>query len=283
MPGTKRKKESQFLGLHARPNRWLKIVLMLIPFVLLIGAYMWGSHVRHKKNEHDKILPTGGQMVKAVKMMAFTKDKRTEKYLMWDDTLLSLKRMGLGLGMAALFALFVGLQLGLFPGRRSLFSAFLTFLSIIPPLAILPILFIVVGIGEFSKVVLIFIGTGFLMARDIQMCAKSIPREEIIKALTLGASHFAVAYRIVLPRIIPKLIDSLRIYLGPAWLFLIASEAIASSGGLGYRIFLVRRYLSMDVIIPYVLWITLLGFLMDLILRKTNKWVFPWYKPAENK
>ena len=68
----------------------------------------------------------------------------------------------------------------------------------------------------------------------------------------------------MLPQILPRLIDSVRLEIGPAWLFLIAAEAIAADSGLGYRIFLVRRYLSMDVILPYVAWITLLAFLMDL-------------------
>ncbi len=57
---------------------------------------------------------------------------------------------------------------------------------------------------------------------------------------------------------LPRLVDALRLEIGPAWLFLIAAEAVAADSGLGYRIFLVRRYLSMDVIIPYVIWITIL-------------------------
>ena len=106
---------------------------------------------------------------------------------------------------------------------------------------------------------------------------KTIPREQIVKALTLGASQTAVVYRIVLPQIIPRLVHTVRISLGPAWLFLIASEAISSTSGLGYRIFLVRRYLAMDIIIPYVLWITFLGFLMDWILSRFVEWRYPWY------
>lgn len=60
-------------------------------------------------------------------------------------------------------------------------------------------------------------------------------------------------------------------------MFLIAAEAIASTEGLGYRIFLVRRYLAMDVILPYVAWITLLAFLVDAGFRKVNSFFFPWY------
>ncbi len=68
----------------------------------------------------------------------------------------------------------------------------------------------------------------------------------------------------VLPQILPRLITCLRLQLGPARLFLIAAEAISADSGLGYRIFLVRRYLSMDVIFPYVMWITLLAVLTNV-------------------
>jgi len=61
------------------------------------------------------------------------------------------------------------------------------------------------------------------------------------------------------------------------FLLLIAAEAIASDSGLGYRIFLVRRYLAMDVIIPYVVWITLLAFTVDFGLRVLQRRLFPWF------
>ena len=76
------------------------------------------------------------------------------------------------------------------------------------------------------------------------------------------------------PAVMPTKMPS---FLASSWLFLIASEAIASDDGLGYRIFLVRRYLAMDVIIPYVLWITALGFGIDSALKGLLRWGFPWY------
>jgi NitT/TauT family transport system permease protein len=71
----------------------------------------------------------------------------------------------------------------------------------------------------------------------------------------------------------------MRLSMGSAWLFLIAAEAIASTEGLGYRIFLVRRYLAMDVILPYVVWITLLAVLTDLALRVLRARAFRWAVP----
>src|SRR5450432_3730777 len=98
----------------------------------------------------------------------------------------------------------------------------------------------------------------------------------MIKAQTLGASTWQVAIRVVLPQIMPRLIKSVRLMIGPAFLFLISAEAIAADVGLGYRIFLVRRYLSKDVILPYVAWITLLSFLADLALSQIARRGFSW-------
>jgi NitT/TauT family transport system permease protein len=146
----------------------------------------------------------------------------------------------------------------------------------IPPLAILPILFIVAGLGELAKVLLIIIGVAPIIVRDLALRTAELPREQMIKAQTLGASSWQLIVRVVLPQMWPRLIDALRLSLGSAWLFLIASEAIASTEGLGYRIFLVRRYLAMDVILPYVAWITFLAFAMDALLRLVRAKAFPW-------
>jgi len=160
------------------------------------------------------------------------------------------------------------------------FGPFVAVLSMVPPLALLPILFIVMGLGEASKIALIVIGTSLKLIRDVALRVGDIPREQLIKAQTLGASTAQIASRVVFPQTMPRLLDALRLEIGPAWLFLIAAEAIAADSGLGYRIFLVRRYLSMDVIIPYVVWITFLAFLMDFALRLMQQKAYPWFAQA---
>ena len=149
----------------------------------------------------------------------------------------------------------------------------------IPPLAILPVLFIVLGLEETAKISLIVIGIAPCIARDLALRVGELPKEQIIKAQTLGASTWQLILRVVLPQLWPRLIDSLRLSMGSAWLFLIAAEAIASTEGLGYRIFLVRRYLAMDVILPYVVWITLLAVATDLALRVLRARAFRWAEP----
>jgi len=162
------------------------------------------------------------------------------------------------------------------PHVRAGLAGFVAVLSMIPPLAVLPILFIIFGLGELSKVVLIIVGILPYLIRDLSTRVLEIPREMIVKAETLGASTWVIAGRVALPQMLPRLIQAVRLSLGPAWLFLIAAEAIASDQGLGYRIFLVRRYLAMDVILTYVAWITLLAVMMDLALRGLSRRAFRW-------
>ena len=272
----------KFWGVHAEPPQKLRWVLTIIPFIILITVYIVASDYRHRDNPSDKLLPTVSKMYDAMKRAAFTKHKRTGDYQLWSDTGASLKRIGIGLGASAICGLLLGLNLGLLPGVRKLLLPFITFASIIPPLAILPILFITFGVDELGKVMLIFIGTFPIITRDIYHAVKKIPKEQIIKALTLGASQLAVGYRVIIPQIMPRLTDTVRINMGPAWLFLIASEAIAATSGLGYRIFLVRRYLAMDTIIPYVLWIVLIGITIDWGLRKLVQLKYSWYLVSQD-
>jgi NitT/TauT family transport system permease protein len=267
----------RFWGLHASPPVWLARALGLLPFILLVIAYIYASEARLAENPQDKLLPSFSQMYHAIERMAFEPDRRSGDYLLWKDTVASLTRLGAGVGLSFFIALLIGLNTGLYPAAKSVFNPMITFISMVPPLAILPILFIALGVDEFAKIALIFIGTAPMLTRDIYLAVTSIPKQQKVKALTLGASSSALVYRMILPQILPRSIDSLRLVLGGAWLFLIAAEAIAATEGLGYRIFLVRRYLAMDVIIPYVFWITFLGFFFDWLLRTINKKFFPWY------
>ncbi|MDO9416245.1 ABC transporter permease [Pararhizobium sp.] len=262
--------------INTRPSRGAQFTLMLLPFVLMLAAYVAGSVSRLADNANDKLLPGLSGLATAIDRMAFIADPRTGEYLLWSDTGASLIRLFAGLGISTATALLIGMLIGMLPYVRSLLSPFVATISMVPPLALLPILFIVLGLGEVSKIALIVIGVAPAMIRDLALRALELPREQIVKAETLGGSSWQIALRVVLPQILPRLITCLRLQLGPAWLFLIAAEAISSDSGLGYRIFLVRRYLSMDVIFPYVVWITLLAVIMNYALDRLRIAVFPW-------
>nr|WP_314575059.1 ABC transporter permease [uncultured Pseudomonas sp.] len=266
--------------INRRPDRASRLILVILPFALLLFAYFTGSATRLTENPNDKLLPSAVQMTDAIKRVAIVPDQRTGEYLLWQDTASSLQRLAIGLAISAVVGLCLGIASGVLPLFGAPLSPLLTVLSMVPPLAILPILFIVFGLGEFSKVMLIVIGITPVLARDLEQRAREIPVELLIKAQTLGATTWTLILRVVLPQLLPRLLISLRLVLGSAWLFLIAAEAIASTDGLGYRIFLVRRYLAMDMILPYVVWITLLAWLMDWGLKALTRKAFPWYEGA---
>jgi len=262
------------------PGRAAMVLLGLLPFALALMAYLIASDLRLSANPNDKLLPSLASMGESLKRVALEPERRSGEIILWVDTLASLRRLGIGVGLSALGALLVGIGIGVIPYLRALGAPLVGALAMIPPMAVLPILFIAFGLGELSKVVLIVFGITPFMIRDLALRAGELPREQLVKAQTLGASTWQLILRVALPQLLPRLMDAVRLSLGAAWLFLIAAEAIAATEGLGYRIFLVRRYLAMEVIIPYVIWITLLAVLIDLLLRGVSRWWFPWARGA---
>lgn len=263
--------------INQQPTKATRWMLGLLPFVLLGLLYLSASNARLAENPNDKLLPSFASFGEAMERLAVEPSKRTGERVFWQDTAASLKRLSIGVGIGAAIALGLGILNGVVPYARANLSPVITAISLIPPLAVLPVLFIVFGLGELAKVVLIVIGITPVLIRDMQQRVLEIPAEQLIKAQTLGASTWQIVVRIVLPQVLPRLIAGVRLSLGAAWLFLIAAEAIAATDGLGYRIFLVRRYLAMDVILPYVAWITLLAFFIDQLLRQLALRCFPWF------
>jgi NitT/TauT family transport system permease protein len=262
-------------NIHAKPGRTVSFLLSILLFLAGIVFYAFTSQVRHQENPKDKVTPTFTQMADGFKRAAFEKDRDGE-YRLLVDTLASARRFLISLAFLS-FAVLLGLLMGIFPYMEILFLRFITFFDKIPALAILPILFIIFGLGEVSKIALILIGVFPTITLDTYLRANVVPREQVTKGLTLGASSFEIAYRVILPQIFPQVLNTIRLNFKAMILFLIAGESLAATVGLGYRIFVVRRYIAMDIIIPYVIWMSLLAFLADFLVRfwikKRYKWV----------
>lgn len=267
-----------FFRIQAKPGRLAGVLLSAAPFLLCIVLYTVTAHERHKENPQDKLVPTLSEMGDGFYRTAFEKDRNDELRL-WVDTLASAKRFLIGAGLSV-FAVLLGLHMGLLPYCELLLLRFVLFFDKVPALALLPILFIVFGLGEVSKIALIVIGVFPTIILDTYLRAKAVPKEQLTKGLTLGGSDFEVTYHIVLPQILPGVLDTIRLNFKAIVLFLIAGESLAAAAGLGYRIFVVRRYIAMDIIIPYVIWLSLLVFLADFVLSRFITWRYPWYQKA---
>lgn len=280
-----------FFGFHAEPTPRMRRVLPVLPFLVIILGYVAASEIRLAENPDDRFLPRFAKMAETMRVYIIRSvpagaQGEVEKYesLLLADTFVSLRRLVTGVGAAAAFGLVLGLNMGLFPGLRALLTTFLTFFSIIPSILLVPILLIFFGVDEFAKAVIIFVGTAPMIGRDIDLAVqKMISREQITKSLTLGASTLQVVYEIVLPQVVPRWLNTTRLAFGSAWLFLIVAELVAASSGIGYRTFVMRRYLAMDGIIPYLLWATLLSFVADVAFRWFIGHRYPWYAAAKEQ
>jgi NitT/TauT family transport system permease protein len=270
------RRRSYLIGINARPTPALAWLYVIAPIALIAVTYSVESALYLSANPNGKIVPSFSMMAERIWELAFTQDPRTHTYLLWSDTAASLYRFFTGLVLAAAVGLLLGMNVALFPALQYIVLPGVVALSFVPMMALLPILLILVGIDDAAKIILIFLSVVFFITRDIYATTKEIPQELLVKARTLGASELALVYRVVLPMVMPRLFEAVRQSLGVAWWALIASEGIAATEGLGYRIFLVRRYLDMAAIIPYVLWITFLAFAVYSILQFAERRLYPW-------
>lgn len=277
--------------IQARPNRLLMQALSCLAFVVCIGLYINTSVARHRDNPEDRIVPNGHQFAAGIRSAVLEPAEeddyipaddastweRVHHSMIWTDTMASGKRFLISLCLL-IPALILAVHIGLFPLFGAVFLRFVLFFDKIVALSLLPILFIAFGIEEWSKIALIVIGVAPTMILDTIGMVRAVPREQIVKAFTLDANNFDVTYRVVFRQILPQIINSLRLNLKPMMLFLFAGEMIAASSGLAYRIAIMRRHMGMDIIIPYVLWVALLLYLIDLSLRVLNRRLHPWFQ-----
>jgi NitT/TauT family transport system permease protein len=239
---------------------WLANGLSALPFIACIALYLVISAVRHAENPADKIVPTPSKIVAGIERSFAVNNEQIQIVA---DTIASSIRFFIALAIIFL-AIPLGVIMACFPFWEKMLYRFLIFFDKIPAVALLPILFIAFGIGALSIVALIVIGVFPTVALDAYLRAKSIPEEQFQKAQSLGASGFETAWIVFLPQIFPKMLDTIRLnFKSMMGLLLVAETVMADGIGLGYRIFLVKRYLAMDMIIPYVMWMTLLLFIAD--------------------
>ena len=279
-----------FFLIHAKPNKNWALILSWMLFATGIAAYLYVSHARHRENPEDRVIPTVVQMARGMYDAALqpaedddqpvrdgTLVQRFLGSMLWKDTKATSRRFCLSM-LLLIPAVILGLHMGLFPYVGVFCLRFCLFFDKIVALSLLPILFIAFGIDELSKIMLIVIGVMPTIVLDTFNLTRAVPGEQVVKAFTLGASDFDVAYRVVLKQIMPRVLNSIRLNLKAVMCFLFAGEMIASTDGLAYRIALLRRHMGMDVIVPYVLWVAMLLFLVDWGMRLINRTLHPWFR-----
>lgn len=196
---------------------------------------------------------------------------------LWQHLGASLGRIGLALLVAVLTAIPLGIAIGRNRIARGIFDPLIEFYRPIPPLAYLPLIVIWCGIGELSKVLLIYLAIFAPIAIATATGVRTIDPARLRAAQSLGATQVQLIRYVILPSALPDILTGVRIGLGVGWSTLVAAELVAATRGLGFMVQSAAQFLVTDVVILGILVIALIAFALELGLRALQRKLAPWH------
>jgi len=196
---------------------------------------------------------------------------------LWQHLGASLQRIGLALGAAIVTAIPIGIAIGHNRIARGILDPLIEFYRPIPPLAYLPLIVIWCGIGELSKVLLIYLAIFAPIAIATATGVRTVDPTKLRAAQSLGASRAQVIRHVILPSALPDILTGVRIGLGVGWSTLVAAELIAATSGLGFMVQSAAQFLVTDVVVLGILVIALIAFALEMGLRALQRKLVPWH------
>lgn len=196
--------------------------------------------------------------------------------LLQQDILASLARVLTGFLLGSAAAIPVGFLMGWYTIGRGLFEPWIQFFRTIPPLALLPLVLVLLGIGEVPKVTVIFLAAFLACVISTYQGVVNVDRTLINAARVLGAKDGAIFLRVVVPASTPFILVGMRVGLGSAWATLVAAELLAAQAGLGYRMQQAQYYYDLATIFVGIVMIGILGLVMDRLLLLAETKLTGW-------
>ncbi|TJZ74190.1 taurine ABC transporter permease TauC [Chitiniphilus eburneus] len=195
---------------------------------------------------------------------------------LWQHLGASALRIVLALIAAMLFAVPVGIAIGLSRTARGVLDPLIEFYRPIPPLAYLPLIVIWFGIGELSKVLLIYLAIFAPIAIATATGVRGVDPARVRAAQSLGASRWQLIRHVIVPSALPDILTGVRIGLGTGWSTLVAAELVAATRGLGFMVQSAAQFLVTDVVVLGILVIAVIAFALELGLRALQRRLVPW-------
>jgi len=195
---------------------------------------------------------------------------------LWQHLAASLTRMLVALFAAAVIGIPVGIAMGLSPAVRGLLDPLIELYRPVPPLAYLPLMVIWFGIGETSKILLIYLAIFAPVTLSTLAGVRNTQQVRIRAAQSLGANRWQLLRWVILPGALPEILTGLRIGLGVGWSTLVAAELIAATRGLGFMVQSAGEFLATDVVLAGIAVIALIAFTLELGLRALQRRLTPW-------
>lgn len=194
------------------------------------------------------------------------------------DLWVSVYRVAIGFGLAALIGTPLGVFMGTFQVVRSVFEPFLAFLRYMPATAFIPLLILWLGVDTTQKLAVIFIGTFFHYTLLVMDVTRNVPHQYIESAHMLGARIGQIVRRVVWPASQPGIMNNLRIILGWAWTYIVVAEMVSAERGVGHVILTASRFLETETIFVGILSIGVVGIVSDYAFHLISRRLFPYIK-----
>jgi len=265
-------------------SRWSRVMLGVLAFASLLGGYTALSYSVHLRRPEDRTIPTWRQLGDGVrKIFSAHPDRKDAGMWLWFDARATGWRLFLGLSISVVLALVLGLLMGCFKKVEAAFLPPLALLAKVPPTAMLPVFFVLFGTELVFFLLMIIFGIVPTMAQTVYLAAREVSDEYLYKAYTLGASNAEAIWNVIVRTILPKLLDALRLAIGPAVVYLVAAEMLAADSGFGHMFRMQIRILNLDVVYPYVALLAAFCFTVDAGLRLLQRKLCPWYVPEEGR
>jgi len=255
----------RFRGHSSRQADWL---LGGLGFLLLIG--LWHLSAINEWVRRD-FLPTPWSVVAALYQLF------AERGFL-EDVLISIYRVWAAFLLSVLVAVPLGILMSCYRVVGAMAEPVVDFIRYLPVPALVPLLIIWFGIGEASKIAVLWMGTFFQLVLLMADDTKRVPREYIETGLTLGARPRAILKDIIVPAMLPSTVDNLRITLGWCWTYLIIAEIVAANSGIGHVIWSMRRFVKTPEVMAGILAIGIIGLATDQLIRLGHRRYFRYLR-----
>ena len=226
------------------------------------GLYPWDNPNRAKPGVVDRFIGLLSEGYRNISL--------------WEHVGTSVKRVLLGVFFGAVVGIPLGFAMGLNSAARGLFDPIVEFVRPIPPLALIPLVILWLGIDEVAKVFLLFLAALFIMLIAARAGASSVQISKVHAAYSLGATKAQVLRHVILPNALPEIFTGLRTSMGVCWGTLVAAELVAADQGVGSMMMIAKNFLQTDVVVIGIIIIGAIGFAIEMLMRVLEAWLIPW-------
>ncbi|MFT4783268.1 MAG: taurine transport system permease protein [Paracoccaceae bacterium] len=199
-----------------------------------------------------------------------------QNFTLWEHLYWSLYRVVVGFICGALVGIPLGYAMGLSGWFRGWFDPIVEFMRPVPPLALIPLVIIWAGIGESGKIILLFLAALWIMAISARAGVSGVAISKVHAAYSLGASRWQVLRHVIVPNSLPEIFTGARVAMGVCWGTVVAAELVAAEKGAGMMIMVASRFQLTDIVLMGIILIGVIGFSIDVVMRKAETFLVPW-------